>query len=177
MERRKLIGLVGAGLAAALLVIAAFSNSWIIGENYGIRSNVGLRTVDICPEEGICVTVSLSTWSQSVSAPKGLSTYQTLGMISFVLALTLALSLLVLVGYGLANKIPYWPVHPGSLALLLSIALLVVGVLTLALHPFKTAGWGTGPGFMVLAAGDIGALAAGLILGRSAPAREEDWFE
>lgn len=177
MDKRKLIGLVSAALAAALLVFAAFSNSWIIGEDYGTRYDVGLRSVDICVENSSCSNVTLESWSKSAFAPKGLSTFQTLGMISLVLALALALSMLVLIGYGVADRVPYWPVHPGSLALLLSVSVLVVGVLTLALHPFKTTGWGTGPGFLVLAAGDVAALAAALILGRSQPASEEDWFE
>ena len=178
MEHRKLIGLVSAALAAGLLVFAAFSNAWIIGEDYdGTRSNVGLRSVDICVEGSSCTNVSLESWSKSAFAPKGLSTFQTLGTISLGLSFALALSMLILIGYGVADKVPYWPVHPGSLALLLSVGVLVVGVLTLALHPFKTSGWGTGPGFLVLAAGDVAALAAALILGKSEPAREEDWFE
>ncbi len=177
MDNRKLLGLVSSGLAAALLAFAAFSNSWIIGNNYEIRSEVGLRSVNICAEHSSCEKVSLDSWSKSAFAPKGLGTFQTLGMISFGLALALSLLMAVLLFYGISKKTPYWPIHPGSLALLLSISLLIVGVLTLALHPFKTAGWGTGPGFMLLAAGDVLALAAALILGRSEAKTEENWFE
>jgi hypothetical protein len=60
---------------------------------------------------------------------------------------------------------------------LLSLALLIVGVLTLAMHPFKSAGWGTGPGFMLLAGGDVAALLAALMLGRSEDRDVDDWFE
>jgi hypothetical protein len=177
MDKRKLTGLIGAGVAAILLLLAAFSNTWLIGNNYGIKSKVGLRSVDICTEEEACERVSLSEWAKSSYAPKGLSTFNTLGMISFLLALTTVGAMLVLLGYGAMGKTPYLPVHPGTIALLLSIALLIVGVLTLAMHPFKSAGWGTGPGFMLLAGGDVAALLAGLMLGRSEETSVDDWFE
>ncbi len=177
MDSTTKLGLGAAALAAVLLVMAAFSSAWLIGENYEITSKVGLRSVDICANESSCERVDLSTWAESPYAPKGLSTYITLGTISFFTALITAGFMLVLLGYGISKKAPRWPVHPGSISLLLSIVLLVVGVLTLALHPFKSAGWGTGPGFMMLGGGDVAALVAALFLGRSLPTDEDDWFE
>jgi len=177
MDSTTKLGLGAAVVATVLLVMAAFSSSWLIGENYGIKSEVGLRSVNICADESNCENVDLSTWAESPYAPKGLSTYITLGTISFFAALLTAGFMLVLLGYGVRGKAPRWPVHPGSMALLLSIALLIVGVLTLALHPFKSAGWGTGPGFMMLGGGDVAALVAALFLGRSVPTSEDEWFE
>ena len=177
MDSSGKVGLAAAAIAAVLLVLAAFSQSWLIGENYGIKSKVGLRSVDICAEESPCENVALSTWSESEYAPKGLSTFTTLGTLSFYTALITAFFMLVLLGYGALGKVPRWPVHPGSISLLLSIGLLIIGVLTLALHPFKSAGWGTGPGFMMLGGGDVAALVAALFLGRSVPMGEDEWFE
>ncbi len=181
MDSSTKLGLGAAAIAVVLLVMAAFSTSWIIGENYGIQSRVGLRNVESCTSldesETTCVSVSLSEWSQSKYAPQGLSTFVTLGSLSFVVALVTAAFMLILLGYGGLRKTPRWPVHPGSISLLLSIGLLVIGVLTLALHPFKTAGWGTGIGFMMLGGGDVAALIASLFLGRSVPMTEDEWFE
>ena len=177
MDKRKVTGLVAAVLAVALLLLAAFSSSWLIGNNYGIKSKVGLRTVDTCSGDTSCETVSLSDWAKSPYAPDQLSTYNTLSHISFFLALTTAAVMLVLLAYGVSGKQPSWPVHPGSIGLLLSISLLIFGVLTLSLHPFKSAGWGTGPGFMLLAGGDVAALLAALMLGRSEEPSIDDWFE
>ena len=177
MDSGARLGLGAAALAAVLLVMAAFSNSWLIGENFGIKSAVGLRSVDSCEDGSGCVSVTLSDWAESPYAPDGLSTYITLGTISFFTALVTALLMLVLLGYGAAKKAPRWPIHPGSISLLLSLALLIVGVLTLALHPFKTAGWGTGPGFLLLGGGDVAALVAALFLGRSVAISEEEWVE
>tara|TARA_R110002096_G_scaffold434832_1_gene658158 strand:- start:165201 stop:165734 length:534 start_codon:yes stop_codon:yes gene_type:complete len=177
MDSTTKLGLGAAAIAAVLLIMSAFSTSWLIGSNYGIKSKVGLKSVDICVDESSCETVALSTWAKSDYAPDGLSTYITLGTLSFFTSLITAGFMLVLLGYGVSKKVPHWPVHPGSIALLLSIALLIVGVLTLALHPFKTAGWGTGPGFMMLGGGDVAALIAALFLGRSVPESEDDWFE
>lgn len=176
MDSRSKIGLAAAAIAAALLVMAAFSNSWLIGQDHETY-RVGLHSVSICVDDSSCESVSLSDWSESAFAPKGLSTYIALGSVSFFAALLTAFFMLVLLGYGAAGKVPRWPVHPGSIALLLSIGLLLVGVLTLALHPFKSAGWGTGPGFMMLGGGDVAALVAALFLGRSVPVSEDEWFE
>lgn len=177
MDSGTKLGLGAASLAAVLLVMAAFSNSWLIGENFGIKSKVGLRNVDSCEGGSDCVSVDLSTWAESPYAPDGLSTFITLGTSSFYLSLVTAALMVVLLGYGAARKTPRWPIHPGSISLLLSIALLVVGVLTLALHPFKNAGWGTGPGFLLLGGGDVAALIAALFLGRSVAISEDEWFE
>ncbi|MCP4447283.1 MAG: hypothetical protein GY811_18330 [Myxococcales bacterium] len=177
MDSGTKLGLGAAAVATVLLVIAALSNSWLIGINGDITSKVGLRNVEICIDESSCESVALATWAESPYAPKGLSTFIALGTTSLFLAFLTAGFMLVLLAYAAAKKAPRWPVHPGSIALLLSIALLVVGVLTLALHPFKAAGWGTGPGFMMLGGGDVAALIAALFLGRSAPVSEDDWFE
>jgi hypothetical protein len=178
MEKRQLTGLISAGLALVLLSLAAFSTSWLIGTNYGVKSKVGLRSVDTCPEPDNCGSTSLSEWADSPYAPDGLSTYKTLATISFVLALATAAAMLALLAFvATRKKAIAWPVHPGSVGLLLSIALLFVGVATLALHPFKSAGWGTGPGFMLLAGGDVAALLAALMLGRSEEPSIDDWFE
>lgn len=176
MDKGKITGFVAAAVAVALLLLAAFSNSWLIGRNYDIESKVGLRSVDTCVDE-TCTRVSLSDWSQSAYAPDGLSTFRTLGMISFVLALGSVAAMLMLLAYRARGKPPNWPVHPGSIGLLLSISLLMLGVLTLALHPFKSSGWSTGPGFMLLAGGDVAALLAALILGRSEEPTVDNWFE
>jgi len=174
-------GLGAAALAAVLLIMAAFSHSWLIGNDFGIEARVGLRTVDSCETETDgdtdCESVALSSWADSAYAPKGLGTYITLATLSFFTSLATAFFMLILLGYGALKKAPRWPVHPGSISLILSMALLVVGVLTLALHPFKTTGWGTGPGFLLLGAGDVAALVAALFLGRSVPVTEEEWFE
>lgn len=177
MDKQTLTGLICAGIAAALLILAAFSSSWIKGRHFDIESRVGLRSVDICVDGSDCNEVSLSEWEKSSTAPAGLGRFVVLGQLSFYLCLACAAFLLILLGYSALGKVPSWPIHPGSLTLLLTVALLVVGVATLAMHPFKDAGWGTGPGFLILAAGDIGALAASLILGRSVPHDEDSWFE
>ncbi len=177
MEKQRLSGQLCAGIGAILLVLAAFSSSWIKGKHFDIESKVGLQSIDICVAGSDCESVSLRDWQESSFAPPGMGTYITLGTGAFYLCLFTAFLLLVLLAYSVGGKTPHWPVHPGSLTLLLSVALLIVGVLTLALHPFKVAGWGTGPGFLILGAGDVCALFGSLILGRSAPLNEDDWFE
>ena len=177
MDKRKLTGLISASVAIVMLLLAAFSTSWLIGNDYGIVSRVGLLSVETCPESDSCDTVSLSEWAESIYAPEGLSTYNTLAMISFVTALATVASMLALLFFATRTRSPRWAVHPGSVGLLLSIGLLVIGVVTLALHPFKSSGWGTGPGFMLLAGGDVAALLAALMLGRSEEPSVDDWFE
>ncbi len=177
MEKQTQIGLLCAAIAAVLLVFAAFSTSWVKGQQGGIESKVGLRSVDICVDGSECTTVSFSEWEKSAFAPPNFQRFITLGFLSFLLCLATAFFLVILVLSTALRKNARWPVHPGSITLLLTIGLLIIGVITLALHPFKSAGWGTGPGFMILGAGDIAALAASLILGRSAPLHEDDWFE
>lgn len=177
MEKQKMIGLASAGIAIVFLVLAAFSNSWVVGHEYNAEIKVGLRSVEVCTQSG-CETESMAQWSKGWTNPGEIGTFVTLGAISFWLALVTALTLVVLVGFTLAKSLPPLPMHPGTLALLLSVALLLVGVLTLSLHPFKHVGWGTGPGFMLMAAGDVGALIGGLFLGRSSSASDdEEWFE
>jgi hypothetical protein len=177
MEKQKLISLGAGVIAIILLVGAAFSSSWIIGRGDGIESKVGLRAVHVCSEGSDCAKVDFEEWSQSAYAPKGLSTFRTLGSISFYLSLATAAALAIAIAFAAMKRTPHLPMHPATLSLLLTIALLFVGVATLALHPFKSSGWGTGPGFVILAGGDVAALIASLYLGRSGPIDEDAWFE
>ena len=66
MDKRRLTGLIAAGLALILLLLAAFSNSWIIGENYDIKSKVGLRSVSICADDSSCESVTLPAKAPTV---------------------------------------------------------------------------------------------------------------
>lgn len=178
MNERKAIGLAAGALAVGMLIAAFFSQSWISGLTFGTEHNVGLRSVELCDTEGgVCESIALTTWNESDYAPEGLSRYILLGRLSGGACLLTSAFLLALLAYAGMRKTPRWPVHPGTATILCSIALLFLGVLTLALHPFKATGWGTGPGFLLLAAGDISALVGGLFLGRSEPMSEDDWFQ
>ena len=177
---------IGIAVAAAVvIVIGAFHPTWVTGRDFGIQSDVGLRSIRICQDvqpnadelaERSCESVTFAEWGDSAFAPKGFGTFRTLCLIAFFSGLATAVMLLLCAGLSGADKWVHWFIQPSSAVILLSMGTGLAAVLALAMNPFTRAGWGTGPGFLIMGGGATGGLLAGIMLGRLKPP-DEDLFD
>jgi VIT1/CCC1 family predicted Fe2+/Mn2+ transporter len=194
-DSRPILHIAVGAVSVALILFASFSNHWIDGANatfldMPIDAKVGLRSLTICDDLD-CETVDHKEVLVEIEKSKEwvppeeqaqndiyshYGRFVSVAAATFWIALaTSAVALLCLI-LAFAGKKPYWPISPYSLALLLCAALLVMSTLTLALHPFKAAGWGTGYGFLIAGAGLLGTLFSMLMLGRTRP-DDVEWLE
>jgi hypothetical protein len=179
-----LIGLVAGAAGVAALVIGLFSNHWVIGNEYGIDTHVGLRELELCqvvqPDldeagVGVCSTVSHGDIANSPSAIDGFNTFSMVAQITFYTGLVCAGILLLVMALTLARKFPSRGIAPSSLGIVLSFGTLILIAITLAIHPWKQVGWGTGYSIMIAGGGAVACLFAAIMLGRARPRVDDSW--
>jgi hypothetical protein len=182
MNKRVLGVVVGlAGIAALLFGLQ--STQWVVGTDYGIQTHVGLRVMELCqevqpaaesPGEEACSRISHDDIAQSPSNRDGFETFALVSLITFVAGLSAAALLLLVVLLAVLGRFPDLPVSPSTLAILASFATLVLVAITLAIHPWKDIGWGTGYAIYLAGGGAAGCLFASVILGQLRPS-VQDW--
>ena len=167
-------GLLAAIAGAVLLVAGALSSAWVVGEDYGIRSRLGLLSLEVCGEAESCERVGLDELASGPSAPERMGRYRGFALGTLVAGMLAAVAALVTAGFALARRFVERGIQPSSLALIFSALALIAAVLTLSSQPYR--GWGTGSGFMMFGLGAAAALLGAILLGRlRAPVGDDEF--
>jgi hypothetical protein len=178
------LGLLAGAAGIALLLVGLFSNDWVVGQNYGIETSVGLRSETLCqvvqpeedrPGERACSDVSFADMANSPSAIDGFDTFTLMASVTFYLGLACCAIVLLVMLLAVARKFPHLPIAPSTLGIVLSFGSVVMIALVLALHPWKKVGWGTGWSIMVAGGGAAACLLAAILLGRLRPPVDDSW--
>jgi len=183
MNKRVLGVIVGlVGIAALLLGLETFH--WVVGSDFGIDTHVGLRVMELCqevrpdtdqPAERVCGTISHDEIARSPSKRDGFETFSWFANITFYTGLVGIVILLVVMLFALAGRYPKSGIAPSTLAILGNIATMVLIVTTLAIHPWKDLGWGTGYSIFLAGGGGSACLFSAIVLGRLRPPARDDW--
>jgi hypothetical protein len=176
---------VGAGvLGIAALLLGLQSKQWVVGTDFGIETHVGLRVMELCqvvrpepegPGEEVCSTISHGDIAQSASKRDGFDTFSLVSRITFYAGLATVGVLLIVILLALIGRFPNFGMAPSTLAILLSFATTLLVVATLAIHPWKEIGWGTGYSIFLAGGGAAGCLLSSILLGRLRPPVEDAW--
>ncbi|HUS63178.1 MAG TPA: hypothetical protein VMZ28_01505 [Kofleriaceae bacterium] len=171
----KRVGVAAAVIGVAALMFGLFSKRWVVGTDYGIETHVGLHSMEQCqlvqpdlsePGELACGTLPLSEIANTPSAIEGFDTFSLVARGTFYTGLACSAIALLLALLALANRFPSFFIAPSTLGILASFATLVLMAITLAVHPWKKVGWGTGNSYLLTGAGAILCLIASIALGR-----------
>jgi hypothetical protein len=177
---KRVVGVI-AGLAGiAALVYGLFSKEWVVGTDFGIETHVGLQSSKLCqnvvpePGQGVytCTSVSHSEIARSHSKPDGFDSFSLVALITFYTGLGCAALMLLVTGLALARL---YPRAFATLGIVVTFATLILIAVTLAIHPWKKVGWGTGSGVMIAGGGATACLFAAILLGRLRPPVGDDW--
>ncbi len=176
---------VGAGLAGiAALLFGLQSKQWVVGTDYGIETHVGLRVMELCqvvvpepgmPGEEVCTAVTHAENAQSPSKLDGFDTFSLLSHVTFYTGLVAVGVLLIVILLAMVGRFPNTSIAPSTLAILLSFATLLLISVTLAVHPWKEIGWGTGYSIFLAGGGAALCLLSSILLGRLRPPIEDTW--
>jgi hypothetical protein len=181
---KRLAGLVAGALGVAGLLWGLLSNHWVVGKDAGIESHVGLRSIELCqmvrpdlslPGERACSRVSHTEILGSPSAIDGFETFSIVSRITLYAGLACAAVILLLLVLGALGRTPDLPIAPSTLGIVLSAGTILLIAITLAIHPWKSIGWGTGYSIMVSGAGSTACLLAAILLGRVLRPVNDDW--
>lgn len=171
----KRVGVAAALLGVAALVLGLFSKNWVVGTDYGIETHVGLHSMEQCqlvqadpsePGTLACGSTPLSEIANTPSAIEGFDTFSLVARGTYYTGLACAAIAALLALLALAGRYPSFFIAPSTLGILASFATLVLMAITLAVHPWKRIGWGTGNSYMLTGAGAILCLVASIALGR-----------
>src|SRR5688572_23613960 len=113
-----------------------------------------------------CGTTPLGEIANTPSAIEGFDTFSLVARATFYTGLACAAISVLLALLALARHFPSFFIAPSTLGILLSFATLILMAITLAVHPWKKIGWGTGNSYMLTGAGAILCLVAAIALGR-----------
>ena len=180
----KRVGVIAALVGVAALVVGLFSKRWVVGTDYGIETHVGLHSMELCqlvrPDETqpgtlACGTTPLSEIANTPSAIEGFDTFSLVARGTFYTGLACAAIAVLLALLALANRFPSFVIAPSTLGILTSFATLVLMAITLAVHPWKKIGWGTGNSYMLAGGGAILCLVAAIALGRLKSPHADDF--
>jgi len=180
---KRLIGAVAGVAGIAMLVFALFSSHWVVGQDYGIETRVGLRSIDLCqpvqqqldgPEKMDCSSISHAEIARSPSKLDGFETFSLVAALLFYLGLVCATLQLAITVLSSTKIFLHLPVRPTTMGILVSFSTLLLVATTLAIHPWKAVGWGTGYAVLLGGTGAIACLFASITLGRIQPP-DEDW--
>lgn len=174
---------VGAGvLGIAALLLGLQSKQWVVGTDFGIETHVGLRVMELCqevrpapdgPDEEVCATLSHDDIARSASKQDGFETFSLVSHITFYAGLATVGVLLIVILLALIGRFPNFGIAPSTLAILLSFATTLLVAVTLAIHPWKEIGWGTGYSIFLAGFGAAGCLLSSILLGRLRPPVED----
>lgn len=183
MSKRALGVIIGlAGIAALLAGLQ--SVRWVVGTDFGIETHVGLRAMELCqdvqaedggPGEEACSRVSHADIAKGPSRLPGFETFSLVSRITFVVGLAAAGLVLLVILLALLARYPSFGVSPSTLAILASVGSLVLVALTLAIHPWKEIGWGTGYAIYLAGGGAAACLFASIVLGQLRPPVQDTW--
>jgi hypothetical protein len=186
-------GIGAAGIV--FLLLAVFTNHWVEGHKSLFldvpvdKALVGLRGITVC-DDLACESQSHAEVAKSVEEMKqylpkeewrasemftDYGKFNIVAAATFWLALATSAIMLLCVVLALRDRRPQWPISPFSVALVLDFALIVCVALTLALHPFKTSGWGASYSYALATLGTLGILYSSLMLGKTRPEDVEWW--
>jgi len=185
-QRRRLIAILLAFLAAGALVVAAFAQRWLVDPDHPETLSLGLRNAEIC-EEGTCLALSgfdvidylnakidkVVAYNKTVPPSNQVAVprrpwdgFPVVGWIAFVASLIAAGGLFIGGVLAIAGKRYELPVMPTTFVVI-GIAVAIVNVaLYMAMHPAvyptMTIGWA----FAVYGFGAIAGLGAAFPLNR-----------
>ena len=171
----KRVGVIAAVIGAAVLVVGLLSKRWVVGTDYGIETHVGLHSMEQCqlvqpdvsqPGTMACGTLPLSEIANTPSAIDGFDTFSLVARGTFYTGLACSAIAVLLALLALAGRFPSFFISPSTLGILLSFATLILMAITLAVHPWKKVGWGTGNSYMLAGGGAILCLVGAIALGR-----------
>jgi hypothetical protein len=176
---------VGAGiLGIAALLLGLQSKQWVVGTDFGIETHVGLRVMELCqvvqpeldkPDEEECSTISHGDIAQSPSKLDGFDTFSLVSQITFYWGLVTVGVLLLVILMALVGRFPDTAIAPSTVAILLSFGTVLLVAATLAIHPWKEIGWGTGYAIFLAGGGASGCLLSAILLGRLRPRVRDSW--
>lgn len=176
-------------VAAAGLVVAAFTNRWLASPDY--EEGIGLRSFEVC--DGPCVAGSNFqlvekldheiakiieankhlTERDQVAVPRApWHGFPVMGLTAFIASLIAAAGLLIAAFVAIAGKRIAWPVMPTTLVVLGLLFAIVTGCIFVATKPEMIEGMGVGWGFMTFGGALVVGLAAVFPLNR-----QIRWFD
>jgi hypothetical protein len=180
----KRVGVAAAAIGVAALVVGLLSKRWVVGTDFGIETHVGLHSMEQCqvvqpdpsePGTLACGTLPLSEIANTPSAIEGFDTFSLVARATFYTGLACAGMAVLIALFAMARRFPSFFIAPSTLGILLSFATLVLMAITLAVHPWKRIGWGTGNSYMLAGGGAILCLIASITLGRLRPPASDDF--
>lgn len=173
MADRKTNGVVVAGLAGGLILVAAFTNSWLTAGLEGMELNVGLRNAELCVG-GACSDVPIAEAFHGK-----LKAYKTAALITFGLCLLAGISLLLAAGLAASDRFRLGPIAPSSAGLVFSgLALMTAFYALLKFYGDTKGAMGLGYSFYLFGAGVIAAVVGCLQLGKAAVEGADDqWWD
>lgn len=149
------------GLAAAMLIAAAFSNRWLVTDQEvaGMRATlrIGLTGLQVCANDGIQAACHSASWSEIPGAGEG-GTWMWLGRLTFVLSIASALALVALGGLEVMEIELRAPVPLPRIAVWMCLAIVPLAAGYWLLPPRGLSELETGRGFLL---GLLGAFAGG----------------
>jgi hypothetical protein len=176
---------VGAGLVGiAALLLGLQSKQWVVGTDFGMETHVGLRVMELCqvvqpelagPGEEECTMVSHADIAKGPSKRDGFETFSLVSQATFYTGLVAVGVLLIVVLLALVGRYPNSGIAPATIAILLSFATLILVATTLAIHPWKDLGWGTGYSIFLAGGGAASCLLSAILLGRLRPQVQDSW--
>lgn len=171
-NRMLAIGLAAA--AAALLVFAAFSRTWVARPRPEIGFGplgctncammVGAEGSDLSNSAFMEKLGELSRWADDKDKPSG--TFAPMGYASFGLCLLAAFGLLAAAGIALKKARPTVPISPASVALLALMVGLITGCVFIATKPGGPGFVGVSTGFWAFGIGAVAGIASAQMLAK-----------
>lgn len=138
------------GLAAAMLIAAAFSKRWLVTdqEMAGLRATlrIGLTGLQVCANDGIRAGCQSVAWSELPGVTDG-STWMWLGRLTFVLSIASALALIALGGLEVMDVELRAPVSLPRIAVWMCLVIVPLAAGYWLLPPHGLSSLETGRGF------------------------------
>jgi hypothetical protein len=184
MDKKKVAGLTAAAVGVAALLFGLLSHEWVIWRAGGTEIHVGLRSIESCQEvspgtpgaeKRSCTTTSHREVAGFAQAVDGYDSFRLVARITFFTGLVTAGLMVLVLALALANRFPDLPIAPSSLAIVASAAGVIGIATTLAVHPWKSLGWGTGSAVLLSGGGAAACLLGAILLGRLRPAVDDMW--
>jgi hypothetical protein len=178
--------------AAACLLFAAFTKSWLVNGNRYAEVGFGLRSNYECgmsyafdgaaeSSKQSCTETAnkefIDKWRSMGESAKKLTSaaFVPTGWITFIVALIAAFGLLAAAAYGAANKPMNWPIAPTSIGLLGVMLGLITGCVFVATKPGPTGMVGVGLSFWMFGIGCVMGIAGAQMMAKVNRPPDPDW--